>query len=232
MTKFWMLGCSLLLLAGHASAVDFGVGVRAGVNGVGGEFTVGVTKTVNLRILAASIDIDDESETIDVGDDGGEGEIDANLDFDYGANALFIDWHLFDGSFHLTAGLFRNDSGADLTGTLIGNILVDGQPIDQGDIDGDIGGEVKLADSYQPYVGIGWGRRAGGKGGLSVTVDLGVALLDPEVNLDATVNAGGTNGLNQAELDSRLAGLESDAEDDLDEFEIWPILSIGVNYAF
>lgn len=228
-----IIGSSLLLLffATSASALDVGVGVRAGINGIGGEVSVGLTKTINLRILAASVDVDDEDETIDVGDSGGEGEIDATLEFDYGASALFVDWHVFDGSFHLTAGLFRNDSGADLSGTLVGNIVVDGQPIDQGDISGEIGGEIKLADSFQPYLGIGWGRRAGGDGGLSVTFDLGVALLDPEVSLDATVNAGG-NFTSQAELDDTLRGLERDAEDELDDFEIWPIASIGINYAF
>lgn len=57
-------------------------------------------------------------------------------------------------------------------------------------------------------------------------------MLDPDVDLEANVNTGGTNGLNQAELDSRLGELESDAEDDLDDFELWPVLAFGVNYAF
>jgi len=52
------------------------------------------------------------------------------------------------------------------------------------------------------------------------------------VDFDATVNSGGTNGYDQAELDDLLAKLESDAEDDLDDYEFWPVFAIGVNYAF
>ena len=231
MKKMLGLGLVLLFFSSHSQALDVGVGVRAGVNGFGAEFSVALTETINARIMGASIDIDDEDETIDVGDSGGEGEIDAELEFDYGANALFIDWHVFNGSFHVTAGMFRNDSGADVTGVLVGDIVVDGQPINQGDLIGDIDGEIELADSYQPYIGIGWGRRAGGDGGFTATFDLGVALLDPEVSLDATVDPGG-NFADQAELEQTLRDLESDAEDDLDDYELWPVLSIGLNYAF
>ena len=231
MKKVFGLCVTMLFFMPAANALDVGVGVRAGINGLGGELTIGLTERVNARVMLARIDIDDESETLDVGDSGGEGEIDAELDFDYGANALFFDWHIFDSGFHLTAGAFRSDSGADLTGTLIGNIVVNGQPINQGDLDGDLEGEVKLSDSYRPYLGIGWGRRAGKNGGFSFTFDLGVALTDPEVELEATVAAGG-NFSSQAELDATLRDLESDAEDDLDDYEIWPVASIGINYAF
>ena len=89
-----------------------------------------------------------------------------------------------------------------------------------------------LADSYQPYLGFGFGRKAGHEPGFSITLDVGVALLDPSVELEATVNAGGTNGLSQAELDQRLAEMESDADDELDDFEAWPIIALGLNYAF
>ena len=96
----------------------------------------------------------------------------------------------------------------------------------------EIGGEISLSDSYQPYVGIGWGRGAGGKGGFSFSADLGVAMLDPSVDLQADVNPGGDNNLTQADLDLRLADLESDAEDELDELKLWPVLAVGINYAF
>ena len=91
----------------------------------------------------------------------------------------------------------RCQLGTHRTHTPIG--AVDNQPLATDDL-GEISGEVKLSDSYQPYLGIGWGRVAGGKGGFSFTADIGVAMLDPEVELDATVNPGGTNGLNQADM--------------------------------
>lgn len=230
MEKIIGLGFGLLFFISSANAVDFGIGAKAGVTGVGLDLTVGLTERINLRLAAARIDIDDEEETISVGDND-EADIDAELEFDFGSNAILLDWHVFNGGFRVTAGMFKHTGSVDFSGQLQGNILVDGQPLATDDL-GAIDGEVELSDSYQPYLGIGWGRGTGGTGGLSFSVDLGVAMLDPDVDLKATVNTGGTNSLNQAELDSRLGELESDAEDDLDDLELWPVLAFGVNYAF
>jgi len=225
------LGILLFFFAANVNAVDLGVGAKVGVNGVGLNLSAGVTKRVNLRLSVSQVNIDDEDETVTVGDDGAEGDIDAELEFDFGSNAVLLDWHVFNGGFRVTAGMFKQTGAVDLTGTLQSNIVVDGQPLATDDL-GPIEGEVKLSDSYQPYLGVGWGRGAGGKGGFSFTADIGVAMLDPEVDLDASVNVGGTNGLSQAELDQRLAEMEADAEDELDDLKLWPVLSVGVNYAF
>ncbi|MCP4286271.1 MAG: hypothetical protein GY792_17800 [Gammaproteobacteria bacterium] len=231
MKNFIGLGFLLFFFAANVNAVDVGVGAKAGVNGVGLNLSVGVTKRVNLRLSVSQVEIDDEDETVTVGDDGAEGDIDAELEFDFGSNAVLLDWHVFNGGFRVTAGMFKQTGAVDLTGTLQSDIVVDGQPLATDDL-GEISGEVKLSDSYQPYLGVGWGRGAGGKGGFSFTADIGVAMLDPEVDLDATVNAGGSNGLSQAQLDQRLAEMEADAEDELDDLKLWPVLSVGVNYAF
>jgi hypothetical protein len=223
----------LLFFLSNANALDLGVGVRAGVNGVGINLSVGLSKNVNLRFSGAAVDIDGEEETVTVGDNGFEGDIDAELDFDHGVTAFLLDWHAFNNSFRFTGGMLKNHGEADLTGVLQSDIVIDGSPLNTDDLVGSaIGGEVSLGDSYQPYIGIGWGRGAGGDGGFSFSADLGVALLDPEVSFDAAVNPGGTNGYTQAELDAILVELENDAEDELDDYELWPVLAIGVNYAF
>ncbi len=226
------LGLVLLFFSAQLHAIDVGVGVNAGINGIGVDLSVGLTKTVNLRISASSLEIDDEDETIEVGDAGGEADLDAELEFDYGANAVLIDWHIFDSEFRVTAGMMRNTGEVDLTATLTNDVVLDGGNLSPTDISGDITGEVALADSYQPYIGVGWGRGAGGDGGFSFSFDVGVALLDIEADLDATVDPGGSNGLSQAELDDLLRQMESDAEDDLDDYELWPVVAFGVNYAF
>ena len=229
MKKLIVLGFSLLFFTTTSHAIDFGVGAKAGLNGLGLDLTVGLTKNVNLRLSAAAIDIDNEEETVTVGDPGAEGDIAAELEFDYGARAAFIDWHVLGGGFRLSAGMYKNTGAVDLNGTLTGNIIVDGTPVNVGDL-GTVTGEVALADSYQPYIGIGWGRGAGGDGGLSLSVDIGVAMLETSVSLDASVTPG--SGLSQAELDDALRGMERDAEEDLEDFELWPVLAIGLNYAF
>jgi len=233
MKKMIGLGFGLLFFVSNAFALDFGIAAKAGINGVGLDLSVGLTKTVNLRLSGAAVDIDSEDESVTVGDDGGEGDIDAELDFDYGANAVLVDWHAFNSNFRFTVGMMKNNGSADITGVLQSNIVVDGDDLAVDDlVDGAIGGDLDLGDSYQPYIGIGWGRGAGGDGGFSFSADFGVAMLDPDVDFEATVAAGSPNGYTQAELDDILVGLEKDAEDDLDDLEFWPVLAFGVNYAF
>ena len=226
------LACAFLLFSSAAQALDFGVGAKVGINGVGLDLSVGLTKNINARISVAGIDIEGEEDSITVGDDGSQADLDYDIDFDYGANALFIDWHVFGGGFRVSAGMLKNNGSAEGTSTLQGAIEIDGQPLDPTDINGGIGTDVSLGESYQPYTGIGWGRGAGGDGGFSFSFDAGVALLDTSVDFDAEANAGGTNGLSQGELDSILRGLEKDAQGELDDFELWPVLALGVNYAF
>ena len=223
---------SLLLFVSNANALDFGVGVKAGTLGAGVDLSVALTRTINARIALTSVDIDSQSERITIGDESNQGELDARLDASYGANALLFDWYVFDGTFHLTAGMVKNNGRADLTGTLLDDFVIDGQAVATDDINGNIGGSVSLGDSYQPYLGIGWGRKASEDSGLSLSVEIGVALLDPKVDLNASVNTGGTNGLSQQELDDRLNAAQRDAEADLDELELFPVLSVGLNYAF
>jgi len=227
MKKFIVPGLVLMLFSANSQALDVGVGAKVGLNGVGLDLSFGLTKNVNLRLIGAAIDVEGEQETVTVGDAGAEGDIDAELDFDYGATAAFVDWHVFGGGFRLSAGMYKNNGAASFSGTLQSDVVVDGTLVTTGDL-GEISGEVSLSDSYQPYIGIGWGRGAGSGGGLSLSVDIGVALLDTSVSFEATA----TGALSQAELDDALAGMERDAEKELEDFEVWPVVAIGLNYAF
>lgn len=226
------LMAGLVLLVSNAHAVDVGVGIKAGTVGAGVEVSIALTKTLNARVSLTNIDVDDQNETIEVGDAGATGDIDADLGLDFGATALLLDWYVFDGTFHLTAGFMRNDTKLSFSGTLLDSVTVDGEVLDPSDINGDISGDISLGETFLPYIGVGWGRKAGDGGGISVSFELGVAMLDPDADFDAEVNVSGSNSLDQAELERRLKGVEDDANDDLDEFEAWPVVSIGINYAF
>jgi len=86
------LACVILLFSSTAQVIDPGVGAKAGLKGVGLDLSVGLTKNINARISVAGIDIGGEKDSITVGDSGGDGKLNYDIDFDYGANALFIDW--------------------------------------------------------------------------------------------------------------------------------------------
>ena len=97
MKKSLLLTFGLLICSTAAQAVDIGVGAKAGINGVGLDLSIGLTRNVNLRLSGTSVDIQGEEETVTVGDPGFKGDVKADLDFDYGATAVFIDWHVLGG---------------------------------------------------------------------------------------------------------------------------------------
>ncbi len=226
MKRLWVAAFLLAVASGSAHAV--GIGVKAGTVGSGAELTLGLTDTINARISVTDVDIGSEDDTFTVGDNDA-GEVDAELDVGIGSSGLLFDWHVFGGGFHLTAGLTRVDASFEFAGTVTGtSIDFNGTTIDASDLDaGAISGDISLGDSYQPYVGFGYGRRAGDGGGLTLTFELGVAMLDPSADFDAT-----SGTLTAQELDDALSGIESDVEGELDEFELWPVITLGLNYAF
>ena len=219
------------LLASNTNAADIGVGVKAGTLGAGVDLSVALTQTINARVSLTGVNIDDLNETITVGDAGSTGDIAATMSLDFGASSLLFDWYVFDGTFHLTAGMMKNNGKVAFSGALLSGITVDGLTLDPSDISGDISGSISLGESYQPYLGIGWGRKADDNPGLSLSIEIGVALLDPASDLTATVATSGTT-LNQGDIDTRINSAENDINNDLALFEAWPVLSIGLNYAF
>lgn len=220
---------SLALASYSLNAADVGVGVKAGTLGYGADFTVTLTRTVNARVSLTSYSVDSESETVTVGDATNEGTINATADVDFGSSGLLFDWHVFDGTFHLTAGLVKADIGVNFKGALADDFIINGKEVKTSDINGLITGDISLSDSYRPYLGIGWGRKAAVNPGFSFSAEIGVAFLDPKVNLNATASGA---GISQAELDARLNEAESSADNDLADLDLWPVLSVGINYAF
>ena len=230
--KFILPGLALLFVTG-ANAIDFGVGVKAGTLGAGAEFSVALTQTINARISLSKVSADyDEEVTLD--EAGNSATIDATMDVDFGALALLFDWYVFDGTFHVTGGMVKNDSKIDLLGVIRGNtVTFNGTQYDvTNDFqDPTITGTVSAGESFEPYLGIGWGRKADDDPGFSLSVELGVVLMDPSVDLKGpTVNAG--SAFSQAQIDADVDAAEQEANNDLSDLEAWPVLSIGLNYAF
>lgn len=228
-----------------AQALDVGVGVKAGTAGAGVDLSVAITKTINVRVFSTSFDVDDVDESFDidsgtVGVDQNLATFDAELSADFGASGLLFDWYVFDGTFHVTAGMVRNNTKFNLDGRLTGTDITFGgitYNINQDLADNTMTGEVSFGSSYEPYIGIGWGRKASPSDpGLSLSVEFGVMLLSPSVDLNApTLNPTSPNfnaATQQAIIDADVDAAESTANDDISDLEAWPVLSVGLNYAF
>lgn len=212
-------------------AYDFGVGVKAGTLGAGVDLSVALTQTINARVSLTSVNTD-FNETLDLSDADNSATVDSKVNLDFGASALLFDWYIFDGTFHLTGGMMKNNSTIDLVGTITSaTVTFDGTTYDVASeiADPTMRGKIRMGNSFQPYLGIGWGRKADDNPGLSFSVELGVVLMDPTVDLTAPTLV---NSADQANIDAEVNSAESAAEDELSALKAWPVLSLGLNYAF
>ncbi len=220
-----------------ANALDVGVGIKGGTTGVGVDLSVAITKTVNVRFSTTSYDFGDTSEDIIISETGlnaTKATFNTTLSTDFGATGLLLDWYVLDGTFHVTAGLMKNNSTINLNGNIVGNIVQfngNSYNVSNDFVGGSstITGNVSLGDSYESYVGIGWGRKASSDPGFSLSVEIGVMLLTPSVNLTAPSLV---NIANQSTIDNDINEAEKAAADELANLDMWPVLSIGLNYAF
>lgn len=236
--------CAALMLMAStpllAKDLNFGFGVKAGTLGSGVEVSVTLTQTINARLALTYMGfLQDVTFDFDDANTGTYASIDSELDVNFGATALMLDWYVFDGTFHLTAGMIKNDSTFKLSGNITSaTVTFDGETYDvsQDFTDPSMSGTINLGNGFDPYLGIGWGRKADDEPGLALSVEIGVLLLSPSVDLQApTLDPNGpaaNNGKTQADLDAEVVKAEADAEDELSVLEAWPVISVGLNYAF
>lgn len=208
--------------AGVAAADEgWAAGARVSTLGLGVEVVKGFTPKLNGRLGFNTFSYDDDRTESGI-------KYDAELDLQ-SVNA-FLDFHPMESPFRLTVGyLFSSneldlDAEGDGSNVDIGNASVPLTASDRlkGDVDLGSGG----------YIGIGWGD-TGLKRGWSFAADLGVVFQGaPDVDLSASqslrtkiTNAG-------LDADAEIQREEDDLEDDLDEFDRYPVVAVGVTYGF
>ena len=215
-----LLVLSVLLSCG-AGCADLGglaIAGKAGTLGLGGELATGITQNVNARIGMNMLGFDVEEEIDDV-------EYDIGLDFS--SFSALVDWHVFDGSFRITGGVVSMNHELDLEGT-----GAPGETVEIGDGTytwanvGILSGSVEI-DDLAPYVGIGWGDLLSAKKSWGFYCDFGVVFAgSPDVKLTAT-GAGATPG-----LPADLVKERDDIKDELEAFEFYPVISLGLFFQF
>ncbi len=128
---------------------------------------------------------------------------------------FLVDWRPFQGIFHLTAGLMYNNNRFDLTST--GPFTLNGVQYNVGTLASEI-----TFKSWAPYLGVGWSGQPA-KPGWSLKSDFGIMFQGPPRVALATSNAAAVGGLaaEQAALNDRLS-----------HYRYYPVISIGVGYAF
>jgi hypothetical protein len=138
----------------------------------------------------------------------------ANATINYNGNLklstyeLLADWHPFAGIFHLTGGVMVNNNKLEATGT-----------------DPATGGTVNATVTFNktvPYLGFGWSGNPK-KTGFSFKSDIGV-LFQGAPNASLTSN--------NATLNANLGADQAALNDKLKNFKYYPVVSIGIGYAF
>jgi hypothetical protein len=139
--------------------------------------------------------------------------------------AALADWHLFSGITHLTAGLIYNNNGFDMNATPAsgGGFTINGNNYPAGAID-----SLKANITFNkiaPYLGFGWSGRAS-KTGFSFKSDIGVMFQGtPKSTLAVTGTAASAAAADVAAAQAKL-------DSDMENFKLYPVVSVGMAYAF
>ncbi len=216
MKRFVFLLVMACLLSGSTVARDYGMGVRAGTQGVGVEGAVKFKSWFTLRggLYRGSVSGDFE-----------EGDLDYDGELTVGGAGLMADFFPMRGKFRLTAGMFSNDNEIELDATPTTQIEIGDNPYEVDDI-GRLDGQVEF-DSSAPYLGIGWGNVADGRGRFGFVFDVGALFQgSPEVSLVRT-STDPIPGIDE-DIEAELQEIEDDVED----FEFWPVVSFGLAIRF
>lgn len=233
------LGASLGLPAFAAERAASGaLGLSLGTGGIGVDYAFGLTPYLDLRL-----GYDFGTLSIDREEDG----IDYDGDLKFSSGRLMLDLRPFGGGFRISAGYYTGTPELELEA-----VGVDDYDIGDRTYLGDIQllGDIDLG-SGAPYLGIGWGGTTGARG-FGISLDLGVLFTDnPSVSLvvprgracDATLQPGcDPNGpasfdvtgdslpaqIFRAELERERQNLEDDAAD----YDLWPVVRLGLHWRF
>lgn len=235
-TQLW-LGALALAAAPCAMPADIAGGVRLGTLGYGVEGTFGVKEWLNVRVPLSVLSYSDTLDEDDV-------EYDGELDFS--TIGVLLDYHPFKGTFHLSAGLMSNGNevnmkASDSTGNEeyeLGDATYTSDPDDPLTLTGGLS-----FDSLSPYVGLGWGNPILGRSNWYFKFELG-ALFQGSASVGLTASGSAVNTQNQSSFDVNGSSPEAQAfrenleaermtlEDDLSDFDIYPVVSFSLGYRF
>lgn len=218
---FGVLAAALLLagVASPASAGDFSLGATASTLGLGAEAGYDFNDRFGVRVGGYAFSMSQ---------DGVESGINYDGDLDLSNFGAYLDWRPFAGAFRVSGGWFSTDNGLDVLGQPgAGDAYnISGVTFTAAEV-GTLRATADLGSSA-PFLGAGWlwGRA---NRGLAWGLDLGVLFQDsPDIELTST---GGTLS-SQPALQNAIAEEEAELEADLDQYELYPVVSFGLSYRF
>lgn len=199
----------------------FAVGVQGGTTGVGVEGEFAASDQLVLRASADffSYDVDASSDDVDY-----EGDLDLNQ------GGLFVDFHPRGSSFFVSGGLYFGDRSAEVRATAQGPVEIGNTVFTAAQV-GELQGEADIGD-VAPFVGVGFNNTFTTAGQVGFKVLVGAAFgEDPDVSLSRVGGVALPANI-QTQLDAELRNEEAELEDDLEGYNILPVVQVGVFYRF
>ena len=195
------------------------VGAIAGTTGVGADVSWRFHKNMALTgRYTDGLDFDTDFE-----EDG----VDYDAEFGMKAASLKVDYFPFGGRFFISAGAMVPDIEANVTGTPQDGTTyeLNGTNYSATQI-GSVVGTATVADSTQPYVGMGW--RSSLETGFGFFSEFGVVATNVDVSLSTT------NGFENLDptLQEDIRAEEASLKDDIDKLPVFPVALIGISYTF
>ena len=213
---------ALLLSAGSAMAQSsepgVAIGGTAGTSGLGLDVQVKIGPIFTLRGSLDRLTYDTDQSY-----DG----IDYNADLAFDTVGAFIDAHPLANGFLLSGGAYVGDRNIGLAATPTGPVEIGGQTYSPAQV-GTLNGTVKL-QNVAPFVGIGWDDTFYRSGRWGFRAIAGVAWSDqPEVALTSTGGSLSNDATFQARLRNESQRITEEAED----YGLFPVIQVGLNYKF
>lgn len=211
---------SIGFAAGAAAAEEqqesqFRIGVSGGTLGISPEIGWR-SKHVGFRVNGGFFEYDREEDIDDI-------EYDGTLKLNsFGG---LVDIYPFGGSFRLSVGARSNSNKIDLLATPTTNVEIGDVTYTPAQI-GSLAGNVEFK-KFSPMASIGWGGKL--RDGFTIGFELGVMSQgSPKIDLVSTGGTLSNNATFLAELEQERLQAEEDAED----FKLWPIVQLHLMYRF
>jgi hypothetical protein len=196
------------------SGLGIGVGARYSTLGAGIELGKAITDNFSVRLGLNKYSTSD-TQTID--------NVDYDADLELQSTALLLDWHPFAGSFHLTAGYLNSGNKLTASATPDGDITIGGntQTVSAGELI--LNSDIKLGSG--PYLGLGWGNVPAS--GFGFVFEAGVVQMGtPDVEL--VLSGSRASDFDTTDVNDEIANMK----DDLNQFDTYPVVAIGISYGF
>ena len=217
----------MLKLAALAAGAGLGAGAAHGQIAVGaGIGTTGGTVEAQVQV-APFIQLRGGYNYFEYSVDDVYDDIEYEGDLDLTTGGAFVDLRPFGNSFIITGGAYFGGKTLGLSALPGQTYEIGGNTYSAAQV-GTLAADVDLEDNA-PFVGLGWDSTFQGDGNIGFKFIAGAMFTgSPQVNLTST---GGTLS-NDSTFQAQLAQEEANLQEDIDDFEIYPVVQAGLTLRF